>query len=156
MSRNIKPPGRAASVVFSCKKSKGGGSMAEKISRREQTILNYKANGGNMKRAMIDAGYSETYADRNSKYLLGIIGEQIKEEQKAIKSKKIKSVTQIQEWWAEMMDDAEVEHKDRIKCSELLAKSQGAFIDKVEVNGQINNPLAGLSSEDLKKLIGDD
>lgn len=130
--------------------------MGDKLNRREQTIINYKSNGGNMKKAMIDAGYSENYADRNSKYLLGIIGERIKTEQSIIKSEKIKTVAEIQEWWAEMMDDVEAENKDRIKCSELLAKSQGAFIEKLEVDGQINNPMAGLSTADLKKLIGDD
>lgn len=130
--------------------------MESKLNRREQTVLNYKANGGNMKKAMIDAGYSETYADRNSKYLMGIIGEQIKEDQKAIKSKQIKSVEEIQEWWAEQMDDVSLEMKDRIRCSENLAKSQGAFIEKVEVKGQVNNPFEGLTTEELKKLVGDE
>lgn len=127
----------------------------EKLSRRDQTIINFKKNGGNMKRAMIDAGYSETYADKNSKYLLGIIGEQIIEEQKPIKNKEIKSVEEIQEWWSATMDDDAVEMKDRIRCSENLAKSQGAFIEKVELNGQINNPMARLTTEELKKLIDD-
>lgn len=130
--------------------------MEEKLSRREQTIINFKANGGNMKRAMIDAGYSENYADRNSKYLMGIIGEQIKEDQKAIKSKQIKSVEEIQEWWTEQMDDVSLEMKDRIRCSENLAKSQGAFIEKVEVKGQVNNPFEGLTTDELKKLVGDE
>lgn len=130
--------------------------MESKMNRREQTIYNYKMNGGNMKKAMIDAGYSETYADRNSKYLMGIIGEQIKEEQDAIRSKNIKSVEEIQEWWAEMMDNSDAKDTDRIKCSELLAKSQGAFIDKVELNGNVNNPFAGMSTEELKKMIEDE
>lgn len=130
--------------------------MGSKLNRREQTIINYKMNGGNMKKAMIDAGYSETYADKNSKYLLGIIGEQIKEEQEEIKSKQIKSVEEIQEWWAEMMENTGAKDADRIKCSELLAKSQGAFIDKVELNGSVNNPFAGMSTEELKKLIDDE
>ena len=130
--------------------------MGSKLNRREQTIINYKMNGGNMKKAMIDAGYSETYADKNSKYLLGIIGEQIKEEQEEIKSKQIKSVEEIQEWWAEMMENTGAKDADRTKCSELLAKSQGAFIDKVELNGSVNNPFAGMSTEELKKLIDDE
>ena len=129
--------------------------MASKLSRREQTIVNYKANGGNMKKAMIDAGYSETYADKNSKYLLGIIGEQIKEEQKGIKEDGIKSVAEIQKWWSSVMDDEDVEYKDRIRCSENLAKSQGGFIENVNVSGQVNNPMAGLTTEELKKLIND-
>lgn len=100
-----------------------------KLNRREQTKLNYMQNGGNMKQAMIDAGYSETYADRNSKYLLGIIGQDIQDEQKNIKTDKIKSVVQIQEKWSEWMDSDELTYKERIRVSELLAKSQGGFID---------------------------
>lgn len=100
------------------------------LTRREQTKLNYMQNGGNMKKAMLDAGYSETYADRNSQYLLGIIGEDIKNEQESIKSEKIKSVEQIQEKWSEWMDSEELSYGERIRVSELLAKSQGGFIEK--------------------------
>lgn len=129
--------------------------MSDKLSRREQTIMNYKANGGNMKKAMIDAGYSETYADRNSRYLMGIIGEQIKEDQKLIKSDKIRSISDIQEWWSSMLDNDDVSDRDKIKCSELLVKSQGGFVDNLRVGGEVNNPMAGLSTEELKKLVYD-
>lgn len=104
----------------------------EKLDRRTQTILNYKQNGGNMKKAMIDAGYSETYADKNARYLLGIIGEQIKEEQENIKSDKIKSVQEIQEWWSSNIDNEDIDMNSRMKSSELLVKSMGGFVDKVE------------------------
>lgn len=104
--------------------------------RQKQVVLNYKANGGNMKKAMIDAGYSESYADRNSQYLMGIIGEQIREQQDEICQEKIKTITEIQEWWASLMCDENQDPKDRIKCSELLAKSQGAFVLKVEADVQ--------------------
>lgn len=130
--------------------------MAKKTVRQEQAILNYKANGGNMKKAMIDAGYSENYADKNAKYLMGIVGQEIKAAQDTIKSKKIKSVTQIQEWWTNIMEDEDVDIRDKIKVSELLAKSQGGFIDKVEMNASVNNPLEHLTTEELKKLIDDD
>ena len=101
-----------------------------KLNRREQTKLNYMQNGGNMKQAMIDAGYSETYADRNSQYLMGIIGEDIKKTQDNIRSDKIKDVTQIQERWSEWMDSKELTYAEKIRVSELLAKSQGGFIEK--------------------------
>ena len=110
--------------------------MGASKNRQQQAILNYKANGGNMKKAMIDAGYSESYADKNSKYLLGIIGEEIETYQNEIKSKKIKNITEIQEWWADLMTDETQDPKDRIKCSELLAKSQGAFVLKVDADVQ--------------------
>ncbi len=101
-----------------------------RLTRREQTKLNYMQNGGNMKQAMLDAGYSETYADKNSQYLLGIIGQDIKTEQESIKSDKIKSVTQIQEKWSEWMESEDLTYTERIRVSELLAKSQGGFIEK--------------------------
>lgn len=130
--------------------------MAKKTVRQEQAILNYKANGGNMKKAMIDAGYSENYADRNARYLMGIVGDEIKAAQDTIKSEKIKSVAQIQEWWTNIIEDEEADIKDKIKVSELLAKSQGGFIEKVEMNAKVNNPLEQLTTEELKKLIDDD
>ena len=129
--------------------------MGKSDDRQKQVVLNYKANGGNMKQAMIDAGYSETYADRNSRYLMGIIGEQIKEQQAEITSEKIKTITEIQEWWSDNMINNENDMKDRIKCSELLAKSQGAFVEQVNVSGNVNNPMAGLTTEELKKLVND-
>ena len=126
--------------------------MGQLNDRQKQVILNYKANGGNMKKAMIDAGYSEKYADRNSKYLLGIIGDEIKAQQAEIKSEKIKTITEIQEWWSGVMDDAEEDMAQRIKCSDLLAKSQGAYVENVNINGQINNPMQGLTTEELRKI----
>lgn len=115
-----------------------------KLNRREQTIINYKANGGNMKKAMIDAGYSATYADRNSRYLLGIIGEQIREEQENIKSDAIKSVAEIQAWWSENIENEKLEMKDRLKSSELLVRSQGGFIDNIKGNLSVNAKLEDL------------
>ncbi len=129
--------------------------MSGKLSRREQTIMNYMENGGNMKRAMIDAGYSETYADRNSRYLMGIIGERIKTEQKMIKDDKIKTITDIQSWWSDMINSKDVSDRDRIRCSELLVKSQGGFIEKLQVDGELNNPMAGLTTEELRRLVND-
>jgi phage terminase small subunit len=108
--------------------------MGKSKARQQQVILNYKANGGNMKKAMIDAGYSEVYADKNSKYLMGIIGEEIKAQQKEVVSEKIKSIAEIQEWWSSVIDNEELKFENRVKCSELLAKSQGGFIDRIEAD----------------------
>lgn len=48
--------------------------------------------------------------------------------------------------------------KDRIKTSELLAKIQGAFIENINLTGNIktNNPFDDLSVEELIKLIKSD
>lgn len=122
---------------------------------RRDAVYNYKMNGGNMKQAMLDAGYAETTADRQAKRLLKKVGCEIGEAQKEINSPKIKTIREIQEWWSANIDNPDVEKKDQIKCSELLAKSQGGFVENVNVNGRVNNPLSGLSTEELKKLVAD-
>jgi hypothetical protein len=103
-----------------------------KLNRREQTKINYMQNGGNMKRAMIDAGYSETYADKNARYLMGIIGDEIQEEQNLLKADGIKSVEDIQQWWSSLVDDEETDMNTRMRASENIVKSRGGFIQKVE------------------------
>lgn len=87
-----------------------------------------------MKKAMIDAGYSESYADRNSKYLLGIIGQDLKDEQSTIKNAAIKSVAEIQKWWSSNMDNPELTWGERLKNSEMLARSQGVFLDQIKID----------------------
>ena len=130
---------------------KGGCSVAKSnksLTRRESTMLNYMKNGGNMKQAMIDAGYSASYADKNARYLLGIIGRDIEHEQEDIRSEKIKSVIEIQEWWSKQMDAVENDMSIRMKASEYLAKSQGGFIEKIQ---------ATMSYEDkLKEIVDED
>lgn len=111
---------------------KGGMLGMPKLDRREQTKINYMKNGGNMKKAMIDAGYSETYADKNARYLMGIIGEEIQSEQNALKADGIKSVEEIQQWWSSLVDDLETDMNTRMRASENIVKSRGGFIQKVE------------------------
>ena len=52
-------------------------------------------------------------------------------------------------------DGFEVRPYDKVRALELLGKHIGMFKDKVVVSGDINNPMEGLSTEDLKKLIYD-
>lgn len=49
----------------------------------------------------------------------------------------------------------EVKPYDKVRALELLGKHLGMFEDKIEVKGQLNNPMAGLTTEELKKLIND-
>lgn len=52
-------------------------------------------------------------------------------------------------------DGFELKPYDKVRALELLGKHLGMFQDKVEVSGEVNNPMAGLTTEDLKKLIED-
>lgn len=130
--------------------------MAKAEEMQKQAVLNYKRNGGNMEQAMLDAGYAPSTARKQQSRLLKKVGVQIEEVQKEINNPKIKTIQEIQEWWSANIDNPEVEKKDQIKCSELLAKSQGGFVEKVQVSGTAKNPFEGLTTEELKKMVYDD
>lgn len=49
----------------------------------------------------------------------------------------------------------EVKPYDKVRALELLGKHLGMWTEKVEVEGKINNPMEGLTTDELKKLIND-
>lgn len=53
-------------------------------------------------------------------------------------------------------DSFEVKPYDKVRALELIGKHIGMFSDKVEVSGEVNNPMTGLTTEELKKLIYDE
>ena len=57
----------------------------------------------------------------------------IKELGEASKNDSIASIIEIKEFWTTFLRDTNLEPKERVKASELLAKTYGAFLDKIEV-----------------------
>ena len=50
----------------------------------------------------------------------------------------------------------EVSFYNKDKSLELLGRHLGMFNDKIEISGTVNNPMEGLTTEELRKLIEDD
>lgn len=116
----------------------------------------YATNGGNGMKAAIDAGYSATRARQTGTKLLkdpaivaiihGLAGPQLAAATAAL----IKTRAERQSWWSRVMDDIDASMGDRLKASELLARSQGDFLDRVHVNATVTTQLpAGMTREDL-------
>jgi len=55
--------------------------------------------------------------------------------------KAIKSVSELQVFWSEQMEDPDVPHAIRMKASELLAKAQGQFTDSIKVEQAVQKDL---------------
>jgi phage terminase small subunit len=94
----------------------------------------YAANGGNATQAAIDSGYSENSAgqigEQNLKKLE--IQEYIAELANPTENKRIANANEIKEFWSSVMREDAEKMADRLKASELLAKSGGMFIERVE------------------------
>ncbi len=88
----------------------------------------------------------------NTREILG----RIKEIQAAATSETIMSVTKRKEWLSQLIESDDEETRDKLKAVDILNKMDGEYTEKVEVNGQINNPFSQLTTEELKKLVDDD
>lgn len=60
---------------------------------------------------------------------------QIQENRASLLKPQIATKEERQVFWTETMRDSEHDMKDRIKTSELLGKSEGDFLDRVEKSG---------------------
>ena len=85
---------------------------------------------------------------KNSKVLV-----RIKELQTESTSAAVKNATQRKEWLSNVMDNAEEEMQHRLKACDMLNKMDGSYTGNVKINGTVNNPFEGLSTDELKKLI---
>lgn len=131
--------------------------MAEKqrkLTTRQLKFCEQFAKNPNAYQAAIAAGYSHNVA-KNKAYqwvepggrLHHICGQAnaVKEKAQkvamAVKGEDqdcdLASITEIHQFWTDVMRDASADMKDRIKCSELRAKTLGAFTEKVEHSGQV-------------------
>lgn len=101
--------------------------------RRERFCLEYAASG-NATQAAIAAGYSTRTARSQGQRLLtkADIEARIEELKQETRREKIADITAIQTFWTEVLKDPNAKTADRLKASELLARSQGAFLKPEE------------------------
>lgn len=95
-------------------------------------VVNYLGKcSGNAVQSAIAAGYKPTYAKAQAYKLFA--RKDVKEYIEYLQSqdgeieRKIMELNDIQEWWSEVIRNRNVPIKERLRASELLAKSKGAF-----------------------------
>jgi len=98
-----------------------------------------------------------TTAEVNASRLLSNakIKERINELSNTVLSDSIATMAEIKEFWTNIIRNTQEASKNRLKASELMAKSYGAFLDKVELSGKVTNVNLNsteLSEEELLKL----
>ena len=98
---------------------------------------------GNATEAAIAAGYSAKYAGRNADKLLKNtkVQEALKEREDKRLASLIATRERRQRFWTEVMENPNEDMKERLKASELLAKSEGDFIERREITGPNGAPI---------------
>ena len=77
----------------------------------------------------------------------------VKELQELAASKAVMTATQRKEWLTQLINSEDEATPNKLKAVDILNKMDGEYTEKVQVNGNVNNPMAGLTTADLKKLI---
>ncbi len=109
------------------------------LNARQKAFCEYYVASGNATESARKAGYSESYAMNRIHELMksvGICG-YIEELNKEIKDKRIADMTEVKEFWTNILRNSDAKMQDRLKASEYIAKTNGAFLDKVEVKGEV-------------------
>ena len=61
----------------------------------------------------------------------------IQERNKQLDKEKVADMQEVHEFWANVLRDEENSTSDRIRVSELIGKTNGAFLDRVEQTGDM-------------------
>ena len=100
------------------------------MNEKQRRFAEYYAANPNATEAARAAGYSERTARSQGQRLLtnDDIQEYIKELQEENAAERIATMTDVKIFWSDTMNDKDLKRSDRLKASELLAKSAGAFL----------------------------
>lgn len=73
-------------------------------------------------------------------------------------SEAVMSAKERKEWLSNLIKDEEgkIFISDKLKAVDILNKMEGEYTEKVQVNGKLNNPFAGMTTEELKKMVADE
>ena len=117
--------------------------MSRKLNEKQRKLAENLAKGMNELQSYIAAGYSKQWAQSNAnKHIKKLLKntEFVAYRDSLLspeRNKRIKSVDEIQEFWAGVVDDPNASMQDKLRASENIAKSRGMFINqqKVELSG---------------------
>ena len=122
------------------------------LTPKQKAFCEFYAGSGNASEAARMAGYSakSAYATGHENLKKHEVVEYIKSLTKAMSDERIATATERQRFWTAIMRGQMPEVESlQIKASEILARAQGDFIQKVEVT----NDLATLTDEQLDQRI---
>ena len=108
-----------------------------KLTEKQKAWIDYYKQGKTAAEAARLAGYK---ANSNKSFQnigsenLGKLGRYLKDRDKVLEAPRVADMQEINEFCTSVLRNQEADLKDRLKASELRAKVQGAFLERVEVN----------------------
>lgn len=138
---------------------KEGESMSELKNARKEKFAQCMAMGLSQRKAYREAFESSrewkdnTVDSRASElYRLPEIRDRVQELKAQAASEAVMTIIERKEWLTNLIVNSSDSTKNKLHAVDLLNKMDGAYIEKVEMSGEVNNPFAGLSTEELKRI----
>ncbi|WP_342431097.1 terminase small subunit [Neobacillus sp. FSL H8-0543] len=111
----------------------------EELNKKQRMFADFYIQTGNATDSYLRAGYKAGghSAEVNASRLLrnAEVLKYIKERNEQLDVDFIADITETKRFWTELLRDENADMKDRLKASEYIAKTNGAFVDKKEVKG---------------------
>lgn len=127
------------------------------MNQRKRAFCEAYLLSGNATKAATEAGYSAKTARSTGQRLLTFadVQEYLTQRNQEISAANTADVEEIRRFWTLTMRDGKARTGDRLKASELLAKSYGAFLNRVGIDGDISMQAAmeDLTTEELRQLV---
>lgn len=138
---------------------KEGESMSELKNARKEKFAQCMAMGLSQRKAYREAFESSrdwkdnTVDSRASElYRLQEVRDRVQELKAQAASEAVMTIIERKEWLTNLIVNSSDSTKNKLHAVDLLNKMDGAYIEKVEMSGEVNNPFAGLSTEELKRI----
>jgi phage terminase small subunit len=117
----------------------------ETLNLKQRRFADYYIETGNATASYLSAGYvaEGNAAEVNASRLLrnAKVLEYIKERNEQLDVHFIADITEAKRFWTELLRDANADMKDRLKASEYIAKTNGAFVEKKELKGAFDGKI---------------
>lgn len=133
--------------------------MSELKNARKEKFAQCMAMGLSQRKAYREAFESSrewkdnTVDSRASElYRLPEIRDRVQEIKAQAASEAVMTIIERKEWLTNLIVNSSDSTKNKLHAVDLLNKMDGAYIEKVEMSGEVNNPFAGLSTEELKRI----
>jgi phage terminase small subunit len=115
------------------------------LNTKQKKFADYFIETGNATASYLKAGYvaEGNAAEVNASRLLrnAKVLEYIRERNAELDVEFIADITETKRFWTELLRDANADMKDRLKASEYIAKTNGAFVEKRELKGAFDGKI---------------
>lgn len=125
------------------------GDIMDKLTAKQRAWIDYYKQGKTATEAARLAGYKPDNAKVIGAQNLTKLNQYISDRDELLDRARVADMAEINAFWSDTMRDDTADIKDRLKASELRARSIGAFIERREIVGAQTITVKLLDDDDM-------